>query len=103
MPTRSQKTALATLALIACATLAAEGGNPYYPEGYRQWTVAKTKFIGPENPQWEQMGGLRLHFANDIALASWGRFRDGAVIVDERMHTGLNERKVWEQTGIAHV
>src|SRR5689334_19008653 len=75
----------------------------YFPRGYRQWAVAKFKFIGPENPNWQAQGGLRHHFANEIALASWGRFRDGSVIVDERVHTQLSERKVWEETGIAHV
>ena len=93
---------LLTLTLAAIA-YAADTSPPYYPTGYRQWTVAKVKFIGPENPNWESQGGLRLHFANDIALASWGRFREGAVIVDERLHTRLQERKVWEENGPSQV
>lgn len=88
---------------FAVITFAADTFPPYYPAGYRQWTVAKVKFIGPENPGWESQGGLRLHFANDIALASWGKFREGAVIVDERLHTRLQERKIWEENGPAQV
>jgi hypothetical protein len=90
--------------LVAFAALAsAAPDSVYYPEGYRQWTVARFKFIGPENPGWQAQGGLRHHFANAIALASWGRFREGAVIVDERVHTRLNEQKFWEEAGVAHV
>src|ERR1043165_9825127 len=106
MSIQSHKSVFATLlalAVCAVAVIAAEGGKPYYPEGYRAWTVAKFKFIGPENPNWEAQGGLRHHFANEAALASWGRFRDGWVIVDERGHTRLNDQKVWQETGIAHV
>ena len=94
---------LAVSLTMAVLVHAAGTEHLYYPEGYRQWTVAKFKFIGPENPNWQGQGGLRYHFANDIALASWGRFRDGAVIVDERVHTELHPRKVWEETGVAHV
>jgi hypothetical protein len=104
MSNRSQKTILATaLALVVCAVPAAGPERPYYPDGYRQWTVAKFKFIGPESPQWQAQGGLRHHFANDAALASWGRFADGSVIVDERVHSKLDARQVWQETGIAHV
>ena len=93
---------LLALAITATA-LAAVESPPYYPDGYRQWTLAKFKFLGPEHPQWTTQGGLRHHFANDIALASWGRFRDGSVIVDERVHTRLDDEKVWQETGPAHV
>lgn len=89
--------------MFAALAFATDAERPYYPDGYRQWSVAKLKFIGPENPDWKSQGGLRLHFANEIALASWGRFREGSVIVDERLHTRLVERKVWEESGPAHV
>lgn len=89
-------------AVISAASSAAQD-DVYYPQGYRVWTVAKFKFLGPESPDWEAQGGLRHHYANDLALASWGKFRDGSVIVDERVHTVLSERKVWQEAGIAHV
>lgn len=94
---------LLLLCVPIAIAVAADAERPYYPEGYRHWTVAKVKFIGPENPGWASQGGLRLHFANEAALQSWGRFREGSVLVDERLHTRLHERKVWEDTGPAHV
>ena len=97
-------TRLFPILLVAFAALAFAGPEPvYFPKGYRQWTVARFKFIGPESPAWQAQGGLRHHFANEIALASWGRFQDGAVIVDERVHTRLDEQKVWREAGVAHV
>jgi hypothetical protein len=84
------------------AALGAEN-SVYYPAGYRAWTVTKFKFIGPENPNYETQGGLRHHYANDRALASWGRFRDGAVIVDARVHVKLDGQNIWQEEGIAHV
>jgi hypothetical protein len=91
------------LGLLVAIAWAADEQAASYPANYRQWTVAKFKFIGPESPQWQAQGGLRHHFANDIALASWGRFRDGSVIVDERVHARLNAQNVWEEAGLAHV
>lgn len=94
---------LPTLSWAVSLVWSADAGRAYYPDGYHRWTLAKFKFIGPENPQWQSQGGLRHHFANETALASWGKFREGSVIVDERVHTSLNERKVWVETGPAHV
>jgi hypothetical protein len=91
------------LGLVAVVAWAADPQAPFYPENYRQWTVARFRFIGPESPQWQAQGGLRHYFANDTALASWGRFRDGSVIVDERVHAKLNAQNVWEEAGVAHV
>jgi hypothetical protein len=91
------------VAILPSAVSPAAEHESFYPHGYRAWTVAMFKFIGPESPSWAAQGGLRHHFANDAALASWGRFRDGSVIVDERVHTALSEQKVWQETGIAHV
>jgi hypothetical protein len=94
--------AVALLCLLIAVAIAEEA-PVYFPQGYRQWTVAKFKFIGPESPQWQGQGGLRHHFANETALSSWGGFRDGSVIVDERVHARLNERHVWQESGLAHV
>ena len=75
----------------------------YFPTDYRHWAMVKFKFIGPEHPGWTTQGGLRHHYANEAALASWGRFREGSVLVDERVHTALSDQKVWQETGIAHI
>ena len=85
------------------ATPAGEGTPSWYPEGYRQWTVTRFRLLGPETPNYEKQGGFRHYFANDLALASWGKFRDGAVIVDERVHARLGERQIWEEADLAHV
>jgi hypothetical protein len=93
-----------SILLLAFAALAfAAPGPAYFPKGYRMWAVTSFRFIGPENPGWQAQGGLRHHFANEIAVASWGQFRDGAVIVDERVHARLDEQKIWRDAGIAHV
>ena len=91
------------LGLLVAGAGASDAARPFYPEQYRQWTVAKFKFIGPESAQWESQGGLRHHFANEAALASWGRFSDGSVIVDERVHARLDDKGVWQEDGLAHV
>jgi hypothetical protein len=82
---------------------AGAGDAGHFPEGYRGWTVARFRFIGPESPAYPAQGGLRHYFANDVALASWGRFHEGSVIVDERVHARLNDQKVWDESGLAHV
>jgi len=88
---------------LGAAALAGETGRVFFPAGYREWTAAKFKFIGPESPIYAAQGGMRHHFANDVALASWGRFRDGAVIVDERVHAKLDSLGIWQETDLAHV
>jgi len=93
---------LVLLALAGALALAGESAMPYYPEGYRAWYVAKFKLIGPENPNYEKQGGFRHHYANDVALASWGHFGEGAVIVDERVHSKL-DGGVWQEADLAHV
>ena len=95
---------IAVVALLATTSVpAAVGDLPYYPQGYREWTVTRFRLQGPEHPNYEKQGGFRHYYANDVALASWGKFRDGAVIVDERAHARLNEQKAWEEADIAHV
>lgn len=94
---------LVLLAFLTTVAWPADVDPLAYPAGYRQWTLARFRFLGPENPQWELQGGLRHHFANQAAMTSWGKFRDGSVIVDERVHTRLSEQKVWLESGLAHV
>jgi len=93
---------LAVLALAGALALAEDTSARYYPDGYRGWRVAKFKLIGPDHPNYEQQGGFRHHYANDVALASWGHFTDGAVIVDERVRAKL-ESGVWQEAALAHV
>ena len=98
-----QAIAVAWVLLLGASAPAAPPDQVYYPDGYRHWTVAKFKLIGPDNPNYEKQGGFRHHYANDIALGSWGKFQGGAVIVDERVHARLNEQQVWEATDLANV
>ena len=103
----SRKTRWPVLLLGLCGlgaeVLSGEKGGVFFPAGYREWTVAKFKFIGPESPRYTAQGGMRHHFANDVALASWGKFRDGAVIVDERVHAKLDEQGIWQEADLMHV
>jgi hypothetical protein len=91
------------ICLGTAAAIASSDHVIYFPTGYRAWTVAQFKFIGPEAATYSKMGGLRHHFANGEALASWGRFRDGAVIVDERVHAKLDAQGIWQEGDLAHV
>jgi hypothetical protein len=89
----------ATMAVLIClagiVAVAAPADSMHFPTGYRAWTVARFKF--------ESKGALRHHYANPPALASWGRFADGSVIVDEKLHAKLGEDGVWREDGVAHV
>jgi len=93
---------LALLAFAGTLALADDASAPYYPDGYRAWRVAKFKLIGPDHPNYEKQGGFRHHYANDAALASWGHFSDGSVIVDERVHAKL-DGGIWQEADLAHV
>jgi cytochrome P460 len=93
-------------ALVGLLGAVATAGAPdavYFPEGYRHWQVAKFKLIGPSHPNYERQGGFRIHFANDKALASWGKFRDGSVIVDERTHAVPGDDGIWKAGELGHV
>ncbi len=94
---------LVAVSMAGVAVLANYEARVFFPVGYRDWTVAKFKFVGPESPNYTAQGGMRHHFANDKALASWGQFRDGSVIVDERVHARLDAAGVWQEDGLAHV
>lgn len=85
---------IALLAVTALGTAqGADGG--FFPAGYRAWTVAKFRF--------ESKGALRYHYANSQALASWGKFSDGSILVDEKVHATLGEDGTWREADIAHV
>jgi len=95
--------ALALAGLLGVAAVAKAPDSVYFPDGYKQWTVAKFKLIGPDNPNYEKQGGFRHHFANADALGSWGKFRDGSVIVDERVLATLDEHGIWQAGSLGHV
>ena len=86
-----------SIALLAATAFgAAQGaGGGFFPAGYRAWTVAKFRF--------ESKGALRCHYANSQALASWGKFSDGSILVDEKVHATLGEDGTWRESDIAHV
>jgi hypothetical protein len=99
-------------ALLAAAILGgsihvrADIANPvHYPEGYRSWVVAKSRFIGPNSPAYATSGGMRHHYANAAGAESWGSgtFADGSILVDERMHTSENSDGVWVEGKVAHL
>jgi hypothetical protein len=94
---------LVALSARGVVSLALDSEAVFFPTGYRAWTIAKFKFVGPESPIYAAQGGMRHHFANARALESWGRFRDGSVIVDERVHASLNDQGVWQEGDLAHV
>ena len=90
------KTTLVTLTALSLGAMAfAADEGPRFPEGYRQWAVAKFRF--------ESKGALRYHYANPQAFASWGKFIDGSTIVDEKVHAKLGDDGTWREEGIAHV
>jgi hypothetical protein len=95
--------ALMLAGVLALAAAAEPPDSGYFPQGYQRWTVARFKLIGPDSPNYEKQGGFRHHFANDRALGSWGKFRDGSVIVDERVLAALDEHGVWRAGKLAHV
>ncbi|MEJ0085505.1 MAG: cytochrome P460 family protein [Pseudomonadota bacterium] len=95
--------ALAIAGVLAAVAVARTPDNVYFPQGYRDWQVVKFKLIGPGNPNYERQGGFRHHFANPTALGSWGHFRDGSVIVDERVLAAPDEHGVWQAGLLGHV
>jgi hypothetical protein len=60
-----------------------------YPAGYRLWTHVKAALIGPQNPAFENSGGLHHIYANEKAMDGYraGRFPDGSVIVADFLET----------------
>jgi len=83
------------ICLAAAVAFAESTDRVFFPTGYRAWTVAKFKF--------ETKGALRHHYANGQALASWGQFSDGSIIVDEKVHAKAGDDGVWREDGVAHV
>jgi len=89
----------AIMAVLIClaglVAVAAPTDLAFFPAGYREWTVARFKF--------ESKGALRHHYANPQALASWGSFSDGSIIVDEKVHATLGDDGVWREDDLVHV
>jgi hypothetical protein len=83
------------ICLAGVAVFAESSGGVFFPAGYREWTVTKFKF--------ESKGALRHHYANPLALAGWGKFADGSIIVDEKLHAKLGDDGVWREDGVAQV
>jgi len=59
---------IAVVALLGATSVPAVVGDlPYYPQGYREWTMTRFRLQGPEHPNYEKQGGFRHYYANDIA------------------------------------
>jgi hypothetical protein len=58
-----------------------------FPAEYRQWAVARSLVVGPENKSFATIGGFHHYYANEKALEGFrtGQFPDGSVVVDERL------------------
>jgi hypothetical protein len=63
-----------------------------YPAGYRLWAHVKSALIGPQNPAFENSGGLHHIYANEKAMDGYraGRFPDGSVFVADFLETREN-------------
>ena len=46
--------------MAGVAVLANDEARVFFPVGYRDWTVAKFKFVGPESPNYTAQGGVRV-------------------------------------------
>ena len=85
---------------------AAHGGvSVPYPKFYRLLPLVKAKFIGPNSPNFPAAGGLDYIYANRSALQSYDNrpFNEGAVIVNERVHTTENANGVFAEDAITFV
>ncbi len=77
------------LVLIGLATIApvvstvATDALVQYPEGYRDWTHAKSMVIKPDHPLADPFAGIHHTYVNDKALAGLakGDYETGAVFV----------------------
>jgi hypothetical protein len=76
---------LLVVAGVACA------GDPdapvVFPVEYRQWAVARSLVVGPENKNFANNGGFHHYYANEKAVEGFrtGHFPNGSVVVDERL------------------
>lgn len=74
---------------------------PCFPSGYRCWTVTRFHLQGAETSNYATQRGFRHFYADDVALWSWARVRDGAVIVEERVPAKPGAQEAWEEAGSA--
>jgi len=76
------------LLVAAGAVCAGDAEAPVkFPAEYRQWAVVKSMVVGPESKHFAVNGGFHHYYANQLAVEGFrtGRFRDGSVVVDERL------------------
>jgi hypothetical protein len=95
---------LARLALVLPAMAAAWAGDRelrHFPTGYRYWPVTRFRLRNPATSNYATRSDFRHYDANDVAFWSRGRFRDGAVGVEQRGPASLNAREAWEEAGSA--
>jgi hypothetical protein len=58
-----------------------------FPAEYREWAVARSVVVGPENKSFAFNGGFHHYYANEKAMEGFrtGHFPDGSGVVDERL------------------
>jgi hypothetical protein len=75
------------LVAAGVALAGATGASVPFPSQYRQWAVARSLVVGPENKSFAANGGFHHYYLNQKAMEGFrtGHFPDGSVVVDERL------------------
>ena len=95
----SKHAVLGLLALFATLAVYAAGSSLVaYPEGYRNWTHAKSMVIEPDHPLANPFEGIHHTYANEKALAGLrtGDWQDGAVLVFDLLNVNAADAAVQE-------
>jgi hypothetical protein len=84
--------------IIAAPAFAADPAPVAYPEGYRQWTHAKSMVINQGHALYEAFGGIHHLYANKKAMEGYksGKFADGSVIVFDLLEAKAADNTVQE-------
>ncbi len=89
---------LAAAAVVPLLVFAARSELVAYPEGYRDWTHAKSMVIGLDHPMADPFEGIHHTYANDKALAGLrtGDWQEGAVLVLDLLNVSTADSAVQE-------
>ncbi len=89
---------LLTALVAAMPALAADPAPVAYPEGFRQWTHAKSMVINQGHALYEAFGGIHHLYANKKAMEGYksGKFADGSVIVFDLLEAKAADNAVQE-------
>ena len=85
-------------AALPLMVIAENDNRVAYPEGYRNWTHAKTMLIESDHPLADPFEGLHHTYANDSALAGLktGDWEAGAVLVFDLLHAVQSDSTIQE-------